>query len=145
MLCWVVLLTFVCGLTKTSMIYWFILSTWCQSISGFYYATVQLSVLPCCGVVCSCGQVSVLVWSGHADPAAWRRTSAGSSSSWAESPGLCRGLSPQWRGRPAPSASPRGRARPAARPEARPGARPCRQSLLSKQICRKVQSHKTSK
>ena len=74
--------------------------------------------------------VSVLVWSGPGGPAAWRRSLAASSSSWAGRPAAvwpCWGSSRRWTRPPAPSASPRGRARSAARPEARRGARPCRQ------------------
>lgn len=76
----------------------------------------------------------LLVWSGPANPAAWRRSPAASSSSWAETAAVgspCWGSSPRWKGPPAPSASPRGRAQSAARPEARRGARPCRQSSVS--------------
>lgn len=77
---------------------------------------------------------ALLVWSGPGNPAAWRRSPAASSSSWAETAAAgspCWGSSPRWKGPPAPSASPRGRAQSAARPEARRGARPCRQSSVS--------------
>lgn len=93
--------------------------------------------------------LSLLVWSGPGGPAAWRRSPVASSSSWAGRTAAwppCWGSSPRWKGPPAPSASPRGRARSAARPGARRGARPCRQKkfgVATKPI-EKVQTQRKS-
>lgn len=109
----------------------------CKSIGQTQWEDLRATAGLHCGVLLQAeGHWSggLLVWSGPGNPAAWRRSPAASSSSWAETTAVgspCWGSSPRWKGPLAPSASPRGRAQSAARPEARRGARPCRQSSVS--------------